>query len=425
MNRQQKVRSLGWVFPLMLLLCGWQHAYGDVVTAEGRAPLSSDLHASRLSAYEDAIRNALIKSGGQVNSQTGVSNGVLVSDRVNLRTQGNISDIEVLDEHQGNGLYVVSIRAVVSDIQDCRSSQSLHYHKDVLFTGFPRERPESSRVGQLHNIDADFSAELSRRLYPAYNVIVQDEPSVFLTNRTRYASSNFPTSETVKNLAKKYQVQLVVSGSILDMSMLYPDDYYRQTHGAKFTRAISNFFTSTKANKVKEDSRARHFAFRMVVYDGLSGAPIFDKSYSDIGLWNANYTEITGFGTPRFWATAYGDVVNSLIENSVNDLGEKINCQPFMVPAQLNTAEPGNTLYLFAGANHGVKVGDKLDINDQSGWNFPGLSNTSYTWPYPPEYKTLQAEGVTLTVTQVYPTYSIGETSKDLTSGQRYLAISW
>ncbi|WP_049723131.1 flagellar assembly protein T N-terminal domain-containing protein [Gilvimarinus polysaccharolyticus] len=423
MTWSKMLRSMLLTTQLVILLGGWQFAYGDVISAEGRSPLGSDIQAARQSAYEDAIRNALIKFGSQVNSLTDVNNGVLVSDRVNLRALGKVSDVEVLDERQHNGIYVVAIKAVVSDEQDCSSPNRLHYNKNVLLTGFPRARPESSRVGQLHNIDTDFSAELSQRLYPAYNVLVQDEPSVVLSNQTRYESSNFQTSDTVKNLAKKYQVQLVVSGSILDMSMLYPDDYFRKTHATRFSQSLSDFFSSKSTDEVKEDVRARHFAFRMVVHDGISGSPIFDKSYSDIGIWSANYTEETGFGTPRFWKTAYGAMVNSLIENAINDLGEKINCQPFMVPAQ--PSDTDNSVYLFAGANHGIKVGDTLDINNQSGGYLPSLSNTSYAGPYPPDYKTLQAERATLTVTQVYPTYSVGVSSDILTKGVRYLAISW
>lgn len=410
----------------LVLLPGSQgYAYGAIITAEGRSPIGNNVQEARQSALEDALRNALLKTGGQVNSQTGINNGVLVSDRIRLQTSGRVSDVEVLGEYQRDGLYVVNIRAVVADGQDCRSPGSAQYNKDVLVTGFPRDKPESSQVGQLHNIDTDFSAELSRRLYPAYHLFMQDEPSIVLANRTRYASPTLHASEAVKSLASKYQVQMVVGGSIVDMSMLYPEDYSRQTHTGKAIRQFTGLFKNRNANGVEADVRARHFALRLVIYDGVSGFPIFDKNYADTGIWDARFTEVTGFGTPRFWKTAYGGVVSALIDNAVNDAGQKINCQPFMVPARLHGPEPGNTLYIFAGANHGVKTGDSFTISSLNGGQFPGLNTVSDAWPYPAEYKSLQAEKVHLTIDQVYPTYSIGTSNVVLGKQQRYLAISW
>ncbi|MBE8718899.1 flagellar assembly protein T N-terminal domain-containing protein [Cellvibrio polysaccharolyticus] len=410
---------------LAMLLGNWSYASGTTITAEGRSSIGQDTQAARQQAIEDAIRNALIKAGGQVDSTTDINNGMLINDRIRLRVSGRVSNVEVLDEHQRDGVYVVNIRALVVEGYDCRSQQSNHYNRDVLITGFPREKPQSSQVGQLHNIDTDFSTEIARRLYPAHQVLIQDEPSLSLTSRTRYASPSVQASEAVKSLASKYQVQMVIAGSIVDLSMLYPEDYARQTQASKTIRKIGNLFAGKDSNKLATDVRARHFALRLVVYDGISGSPIFDKDYADIGIWDARFTEITGFGSPRFWQTAYGRKVSEVINEAVNDAGKKINCQPFMVTARLHGQAPGNRVYIFAGANHGVKIGDAFDINHRSGTQFPGLNTTADTWPYPVEYRSMHTEKTHLTITEVYPGYSIGTSTAPLMNGQHYIAVSW
>lgn len=411
---------------LIMLMSNGGYASGSTITAEGRSSIGQDIQAARQQALEDAIRNALTKTGGQVDSTTDINNGMLINDRIRLRASGRVSNVEIFDEHQRDGVYAVSIRALVVDGYDCRSPQSSHYNRDVLITGFPREKPQSSQVGQLHNIDTDFSTEIARRLYPAYQVLIQDEPSLSLASRSRYATPNVQASETVKSLASKYQVQMVIAGSIVDMSMLYPEDYARQTYAGKTFRKIGNMFSGKEdSSKLASDVRARHFALRLVVYDGLSGSPIFDKDYADIGIWDARFTEITGFGSPRFWQTAYGRKVSSLINDAVNDAGQKINCQPFMVTAKLHGEAPGNRVYVFAGANHGVKIGDAFDINSRSAAQFPGLNTVADTWPYPVEYRSMQTEKTHLTITEVYPAYSIGTSTASLKSGQHYVAISW
>lgn len=425
MSRCQNVKVFLKILLWTVLVCLCQPAIGDVVTAEGRSPLGGDLQTARKNAYEDAVRNALRKAGSRVDSSTTVNNGILVSDRVNLRALGQVSDVEVLDEYQHEGFYVVSVRAVVADGRNCQSARSAHYHKDVLFTGFPREQPEVAQVGRLDNVDADFATALSQRLYPSYQVLVQNEPSVLLASRTRYGEASLQVSEFVKKLAAKYQVQLVVSGSIVDMSMLYPHDYFRQASAETAMRKVGSMFGGKNRDSIENNVRARNFSFRLMIYDGLSGSPIFDKTYTDVGIWDARYTEVTGFGSPRFWKTGYGQVVSSLMDTAVDELGQKINCQPFMVPVKLQGIASNQSLHVLAGANHGVKVGDTFELAQRNGENLASLNNVSDMVPYPAEYRSLQTDGAVMTITQVYPTYSIGKPGNALKSGHHYMAIVW
>lgn len=407
-----------------LLALAGQSANAETVFAEGRSAIGSDLQAARQSAYEDAVRNALLKTGSRVDSSTTVNNGMVVNDRVNLRMSGKVSDVEVLDELQLNGFYVVTVRAVVEEDYDCKSTPVAQYHKDVLFTGFHREHPEMAQVGRLDNVDAEFPVALSQRLYPAFHVLVQNEPSVLLASRTDYGEANVQISESVKKLAAKYQVQFVVSGSIVDMSMLSPHDYFRQDSVVAAVRKVSGMSAARDRDSVVKDVRARRFGFRLVIYDGVIGAPIFDKTYADVGVWDASYTEATGFASPRFWRTHYGQMVNALVDTAVGEMGQKISCQPFMVPVREGSGSD-QLLHVLAGANHGVKVGDTFELAQLRGEYLPGLNQVSDLWPYPAEQRSLAGDGVTMTVTQVYPTYSIAKPGSRLHSGHRYMAVAW
>lgn len=411
------------LFWAVLLLAG-QQASAETVFAEGRSPVGSDLQAARSQAYEEAVRNAWVKAGGGVDSSSALNNGVASSDLVNLRIPGKFRDVEVLDEIQLNGFYVVTVRAEVDEDSDCKATRSAEYHKDVLFTGFPRERPEMAQAGRLDNVDAEFSLALSQRLYSDSHVLVHNEPSVLLAGRTQYGDAGMQVSEAVKKLAARYQVQFVVSGSIVDMSMLYPHSYFRQDSLFSALRKFSGMSAARDREAVEKDVRTRRFAFRVVMYDGVTGVPVFDKTYGDMGIWDARYTEATGFASPRFWNTHYGQVVNGLMSKAVDELGQKINCQPFMVPVKPG-GESGQSLYVQAGANHGVRVGDSLELGQLRGEYLPGSDHVSDLWPYPAEQRSLAGDGVTVTITQVYPNYSIGKPSSYLHNGHRYMAIAW
>lgn len=77
---------------------------------------------TRRRALEEALIEAAIKGGADINGYSAVSDGVLVSDRMVLRPASRILDYSILSEKNAGGVYRVRIRAIVGEmpaVQPC------------------------------------------------------------------------------------------------------------------------------------------------------------------------------------------------------------------------------------------------------------------------------------------------------------------
>lgn len=408
------------VILVLLFVTYGANAFAETVLATGRSSITGDENAARQAALDDAIRNAARQVGSHVASATDVENGVLERDLVQLRTTGKVTQVDVLEESVRNGLYTVTIRAVVDAAASCAGEPNPGLRKTAVFTLFPRQVPESSRVGRLGNVDSQLPKELAARLYPSRNVLVQTADDIRLDSDTRLLGDSQLLAYAVQNLADKYNTQYVITGTVVDMSMVSPHKY-PPAAASRFAKHTSNT-VGAWFGRGKSDDRERNFGFRVVVHDGLTGESIFDKVYNKVGIWNAKFAENTGFGSPRFWQTQYGEVANTLIDQAVSDMGEKLNCQPFMVQAQ--TVASDNTVYLPAGANQGVQVGNTFELYAQTKLTVPSQALSAYNAHAATTIKRLQSAGGVLTVTQTYPGYSLATTTSELKMNKQYIAIS-
>ena len=158
-----------------------------------------------------------------------------------------------------------------------------------------------------------------------------------------------------------------------------------------------------------------------MLYDGVTGGLLFDKVYSGKGIWNAEYAESVGFGTPRFWSTDYGVHVSGLLNQAVNDLGRKLQCQPFMVRSRY--LPEGDTLYLSVGVNQGVRVGDVMSLYFMKRLDVDSGGVDEQFLGSPPVV--INDIDTTISVLQVYPTYSVATSSAKLQDNLQYIAVSW
>lgn len=408
------------IFLLVLVgvaACG--EVFAETLVSTGRSVVKGDLEVARSEALNDAVRNAMLQQGGYVEAATNVQNGNVVDDQVRLAVHGKVRNIEVIDESHNNGIFKVKIKAEVVRQRGCGSSRAGSLSKSVLFTAFPRLKPETSRVGRLYNIDSDFADALSRRLYPVFGVSAQVNDELTVISDTRYSNSNQLISDQVQNIAEEFQSQFIVSGSIDDMSMVYPERYFERS-GWDNIVLTTNRLVGGWFSRPSDDIRIRNFSFRVVLFDGVSGQIIYDRRYQTGGIWDAGYTEIIKFGTPRFWATDYGQAVSGLVDKVVLELGHKIRCQPFMVNATV--VEGQRTVHVDAGMNHGVKIGDVFGVYSKRRVRHPYSSRSASAGYVSLNTRRLEAESE-LKIIQTYPTYSLAKATMQLHADFEYLAI--
>ncbi|MDO3385347.1 flagellar assembly protein T N-terminal domain-containing protein [Gilvimarinus sp. SDUM040013] len=389
------------------------------VVSEGKSAIKGDLADAREKAIADAARQALLHSGATVSSRTQVQQGITVADDINLSAQGHIENLDIISESHNHEVYRVKIRAEVAatDAGSCPG----RYSKSLLVTAFNQERPSTTRVGDLSNVDSALPQALAERLYPNHNLQVQTQPELLLSSSNRLMSNHYELFNAVQQVANQYQAQYVITGTVMDMSMVNPNGYYRQN----LLSGSTNRVTSTVKGWVgadRDDIRERQFAFRLMMHDGLTGARIFDKTYSAEGLWDAKYTARTGFASPGFWQTDYGQAASTVIDQAVADVSRKVHCQPFMAPLKVSAYD--QHVYLLAGANNGVDVGDSFNVFAQGSAPFANIQHYGTMALSPVSYKKLDATEVKLTVTQTYPTYSVGRFDGPLQPHLQYMALA-
>ncbi|UTF58774.1 flagellar assembly protein T N-terminal domain-containing protein [Gilvimarinus sp. DA14] len=416
------LRSYVHIATFLALLIGAAAAQADIITAQGKSSVvNGDVTGARQAAIRDAARTALMQAGFDLRSSTNVINVTEVNDQIRVSTRGQIQAMDVIDESLQKGIYQVTVNA---DIRD----SSIHaaecpvapYSKSLLVTAFNNRKPQSVRVGKLYNAESAIAQTLAERLYPQQNLEVQTQPELTLASGNRLLSNHYEVFNAVQLVASQYQTQYVVTGTIEDMSMANPDYFRYNSLGRTGNRVGSTLKSWVGANPA--DIRERQFSFRLMLHDGVTGTRIFDKTYSTRGLWDADYTAATGFASPGFWATDYGQAADKLLSQAALELGQKALCQPFMAPVKVSARD--SQVYVLAGANSGVNVGDTFNIYAEGEAPFANIEHFGTMALAPSAYKKLDHTSAQLQITQTYPGYSIGTFDAPLQPYLRYMAVA-
>ncbi|MCP8899871.1 flagellar assembly protein T N-terminal domain-containing protein [Gilvimarinus xylanilyticus] len=394
-------------------------AQAEMIIAQGKSAISNgDLTRARQEAIDDAARTALMQAGFDLSSSTDVVNVVEVNDRIQVKTHGQIHSMNVIKETRAQNTYTVTVKADVEQANAHCPSQ--RYSKSLLVTAFANAARDSQRVGQLYDTQTELSRTLAERLYPQYNLEIQAQPELTLASENRLLHNDYEVFNAVQLVASQYQTQYVVTGIIEDMSMASAD-YYRQNALGRGTNRVTSTLKSWVGAE-RDDLRERHFRFRLMLHDGVTGTRIFDQTYATRGLWELDYAAQTNFASPAFWDTDYGQQVSQLVDSAVSDISEKALCQPFMAP--LKVASGDQSVYVLAGANSGVNVGDTFEVYAEGQAPFTNIEHFGTMALAPVSYKKLDVTQAKLQITQTYPGYSVGKFDAPLHPNLRYMAVA-
>ena len=151
------------------------------------------------------------------------------------------------------------------------------------------------------------------------------------------------------------------------------------------------------------------------IYDGFSGALLFEHRYSEIGNWDISDHARIGFGSAKFWTVHYGKVVQQALKESALDTSEQLRCQPFI--ANIFRTE-GNRIHISAGSLAGIKQGDKFNVYRR--YEVFNQLQSAQTQ--------LNNANISVTIKQVQPNFSVGELIVDshiLNVQQQDVVIAW
>ncbi|HEY5716853.1 MAG TPA: flagellar assembly protein T N-terminal domain-containing protein [Motiliproteus sp.] len=382
------------LFALLLLCTLGFSAQAVTVEAEGRALIyNRDLDSARQQAINQAAQQALLQAGAFVSSRQRVKDGILMTDHLQVQMQGHLDNVRVLSEKVENDQLLVLIRAEVLTDESCAASfAGRRYAKSVAIAGFPLAQPAQAALGGLQQAATQLSAELSNRIGALRNLRPLNAAQINLhpqgQNQGSYQNSRGGISNALP-VFKDLEVQFIVSGVVRDLSLYQPD---RDNEG----NVLRVWYDQLD---YRGSEHLRNFAVELFIHDGFTGALLFNRSYRVGGLWLTDRHARTGFMTPAFLATDYGQKVNTLLGTLAQDVDEAIQCEPFST--RILSTE-GNRITFNAGSVIGVRPGDSLRVYRRS---------TQFDPRNQPHVR-LEDTHASLVVNEVHPLFASGNLSQ-------------
>lgn len=299
-------------------------------TIQGRALITdAGVAQARQAAINDAVANASLQLK-RSNSETML-----------------VSDIKVVDEWQEDNFYHVQALAVLSRQQACRAP----YRKKIVATGFPVMNPDQVNGTESQDLFSGIPREISNRLMESGDFIARNMTNVVLYTRPDLApeitgNGGFAGS-VILDIAKRNEAQFVLSGVIRDFKV----------ESTEYGRG-SGLFAMLKS-AMRDYVARRSVGIDVFVHDGFTGALLFQHRYTDSILGDVSLPSGYTVGSERFDSTSAGHKITEIIHQASDDIQKLFGCYPF---AARVARVDNNRIYIAAGAQDKIKVGDRFNV---------------------------------------------------------------
>ncbi|MDN4503173.1 flagellar assembly protein T N-terminal domain-containing protein [Alteromonadaceae bacterium BrNp21-10] len=317
------------LFSLLLLpiaaSAAWFEASGQAIVSQGNKDLA------RQRATQEAIKQILLFSGANVSSVQKMANGLLQDDRFEIRSNGDVDSIELMNEHYDGDIVTVSIRADV--FPNKNKCQAADYQKSLVTTWFPLRHREQAMIGGLF----DFGQNLARKLqlefeqYAQYTQITHIAPF--------YPKPRDVNGEAAMQLASQHQTQYALFAEVTQL-----DVSPTKSNGLMFWR---------------DNTPERHLGINITVFNGTTGDKIFSQEFNNHALWDFSDFEKVSTNSQSFWSSRYGQAAKDNLQNLAQIVDEKLSCLPAFGRV-LKVDDEHVSINL--GSADGVKSGDELQL---------------------------------------------------------------
>lgn len=323
--------------------------------AQGHASTDKDsVEVARTKAMENALKKALLVTGASVSSIQQVVNGLLTQDQISIRASGSVNSIELIDEFHSDNMISVTVRADIFP-QD-KKCFSLDYKKSILITKSHLNQRQQANIGKIYQLDSAIIRQFNKKSNKKSSY---SRGKLLLKSATEFSRLNASFDENkirqlVMSLSNKTDSQYVFFSEINDLS-----------------------FRQERSNSWKvwqQGTYPRNFDFTVYLYNGLSGEQIWQKNYQSSAIWDFNKRISVDVNTTVFWQSEYGNMINLLLDNMINDIDDKIMCEPS--EGKIIQVK-GNQITINLGRHHGVKIGDEFSLLHSN--NFTSAQGRSYS----------------------------------------------
>jgi len=375
--------AISVVTALLVIACGGAQAV--VLEGVGHATIyNDDVDSARQEAKKAALRDVSLQYEARISSRDTMENGVVTESRLQVASSARAKSVEVVDEYRRGNLLRVTVRADMSAGGQCQAGDAAELRKRVAVTGFPMVYPDQARIGRIGDagevlpqlLQADLQRSGQLQVFGATTQRLFDD----LLNAPTHQKFNNRLSNVIQ-VARELGVQFVVTGVIRDVGVSDPDAW-----GSSVIDRLQRGIGAANQN--------RRFVVDMMVYDGFSGAPVYQERFATEARWDAGPGASDGFGSAGFQETSYGKAVGGLMDDMASAVTRALACQPFITRV---TRVDGDKVTLDSGATAGLRPGDELKLyRSASFFDSPGAT---------PELVDSRA---TMTVNNVHPDFSNG-----------------
>ena len=302
----------------------WYEAAGQAVIRNG------DKEAARRAATQEALKQAMLFAGASVHSVAKLTNGLLKNEEMTIRSTGEVEQLELVDEIYSGDVLTVSIRADIFPKGKVCAAQGDQKH--FATTHFRVRNRAQLTQGNIPNFDISFTQRLAQALQDK----TENLSITYIAPHTAKFDSRY-TDQNIRTLSAQSNTQFVLVGVIDDVSVTYED--------------VSVF------TPWRNGTSQRAFALSIQVYDGINGGLLLTKSYQGQGEWTFDRFENVDEYSATFWQSLYGQTVDAIIAEAIEDIKETTACQP-ITGRVINIA--GDKISVSLGRDNGISEKDEL-----------------------------------------------------------------
>lgn len=287
---------------------------------------------------------------------------------------------------KNGGMSAADIPESKTEIEQNRAPEHI-FRKKILATAFAVNR--LAQVADIDNIAQNFPRELLLRLENSRKFLTRNSPD--LLSYTRQQET--PSVKLIKQVAAEYDSQFVIAGEIRNAGLDIEKKYFGLW-----------------------ENRKRHIDIEFAIYDGLSGALLARHNVRRQTEEQTSVGRDKPFGSAVFFATSYGKVLDSLLEESAQLIEQDL--APFPLLAKILKVSNGQVV-LDAGATSAIAKGDLASV-EAANHELPTQGLRSHQ-SLPAMYGVAQTNVGKLTIIQVQYLFSVGELSAQIKPDQLHV----
>lgn len=360
-----KVAALGAAFALCAPV------WAAPITAEGMAAMDAGSPAAREMAIRDALQQAAISNGAELQSLQLMESGN-VSESSVLSAPSLQGKVKILQEYNSDGVYHVRLsidpQASASgpvgsapkptQNASCGMPAGRSLRRKLLTTYFYVANP--AEANDLQDLATALPGEMARRLRQQGPFDVRNASHLTVLSNMA-ADEPVAGWDTVRELGRREDVQFVIAGRVLSTAVvgkslrhtMYESNNTSQ-QGAYYIGPLAGLF----GGAFKYTPSARQFDMELWVYDALTGAVLADQRFSRVAQGKVVAQLPAPFATTAFWQGDYGKAVDGLLDQASRQLVDLVSCIP--LSAKVVKVEDGRQLFINVGGLDGMKVGDQM-----------------------------------------------------------------